>query len=178
MVARGGTAMKDAKIGIKPSRNFLLALVLALAASPLPALASSVSNVLFSPSSPASLDFGDLVNIDFDYDISGTNERIFARPFTSGALSPAYSASPSGLYNGAGTQMGDSFTIFFSGLDVVHVDSIRFEIYNEDQSTLLATQFFDADFTFGKVVPVPAAVWLFGTALIGLVGIGKRRKPA
>ena len=74
--------------------------------------------------------------------------------------------------------MGDSFTIFFSGLDVVHVDSIRFEIYNEDQSTLLATQFFDADFTFGKVVPVPAAVWLFGTALIGLVGIGKRRKPA
>lgn len=26
------------------------------------------------------------------------------------------------------------------------------------------------------VVPVPAAVWLFGTALIGLVGFGKRRK--
>jgi hypothetical protein len=26
------------------------------------------------------------------------------------------------------------------------------------------------------VVPVPAAIWLFGTALIGLVGFGKRRK--
>lgn len=26
-------------------------------------------------------------------------------------------------------------------------------------------------------VPIPAAVWLFGTALIGLVGFGKRRKP-
>lgn len=26
------------------------------------------------------------------------------------------------------------------------------------------------------VVPVPAAVWLFGTALIGLIGFGKRRK--
>jgi len=25
-------------------------------------------------------------------------------------------------------------------------------------------------------VPVPAAIWLFGTALIGLVGFGKRRK--
>ena len=25
-------------------------------------------------------------------------------------------------------------------------------------------------------VPVPAALWLFGTALIGLVGLGKRRK--
>jgi len=27
-------------------------------------------------------------------------------------------------------------------------------------------------------VPVPAAVWLFGTALVGLVGFGKRRKAA
>jgi hypothetical protein len=27
-----------------------------------------------------------------------------------------------------------------------------------------------------SAVPVPAAVWLFGTALIGLVGFGKRRK--
>ena len=28
------------------------------------------------------------------------------------------------------------------------------------------------------VVPVPAAVWLFGTALVGLAGFGKRRKAA
>ncbi|MCH8106682.1 MAG: VPLPA-CTERM sorting domain-containing protein [Proteobacteria bacterium] len=27
-------------------------------------------------------------------------------------------------------------------------------------------------------VPVPAAVWLFGTGLIGLIGISKRRKSA
>ena len=29
-----------------------------------------------------------------------------------------------------------------------------------------------------SVVPVPAAIWLFGTALIGLIGFGKRRKAA
>ena len=29
-----------------------------------------------------------------------------------------------------------------------------------------------------SAVPLPAAVWLFGTALIGLVGLGKRRKTA
>jgi hypothetical protein len=29
-----------------------------------------------------------------------------------------------------------------------------------------------------SVVPIPAAVWLFGTALIGLIGFGKRRKAA
>jgi hypothetical protein len=29
-----------------------------------------------------------------------------------------------------------------------------------------------------NAVPVPAAVWLFGTALLGLIGFGKRRKVA
>lgn len=35
------------------------------------------------------------------------------------------------------------------------------------------------DFLFtASAVPVPAAIWLFGTALIGLVGFSKRRKAA
>jgi len=29
-----------------------------------------------------------------------------------------------------------------------------------------------------SVIPIPAAVWLFGTAMIGLVGFGRRRKQA
>ena len=33
-------------------------------------------------------------------------------------------------------------------------------------------------FTAPSAVPVPAAVWLFGTALIGLVGFGRRKKAA
>lgn len=32
------------------------------------------------------------------------------------------------------------------------------------------------DFSPGAVVPVPAAVWLFGSALLGLVGVSKRRQ--
>ena len=31
------------------------------------------------------------------------------------------------------------------------------------------------DYKFGAV-PIPAAVWLFGTALVGMVGFSKRRK--
>ena len=34
------------------------------------------------------------------------------------------------------------------------------------------------DWTETSAVPVPAAIWLFGTALVGLVGFGKRRKTA
>lgn len=36
----------------------------------------------------------------------------------------------------------------------------------------------DVVFSTASPVPIPAAAWLFGTALIGLVGIGKRRKAA
>ena len=46
--------------------------------------------------------------------------------------------------------------------------------------------FGDATPTFGgtsvtinsTVVPVPAAVWLFGSGLLGLVGVARRRKAA
>ena len=37
---------------------------------------------------------------------------------------------------------------------------------------------FVADGTSVNPVPIPAAAWLFGTALIGLVGFGRRRKAA
>ena len=33
-----------------------------------------------------------------------------------------------------------------------------------------------ADVGVVGVVPIPAAIWLFGTALLGLVGFSKRRK--
>lgn len=37
---------------------------------------------------------------------------------------------------------------------------------------------FSANFTPGPAVPIPAAVWLFGSGLLGLVGIARRRKAA
>ena len=33
-------------------------------------------------------------------------------------------------------------------------------------------------FASPNLIPIPAAVWLFGTAMIGLIGFGKRRKAA
>lgn len=39
--------------------------------------------------------------------------------------------------------------------------------------------FFGGDITFTEqtsVVPIPAAAWLFGSALLGLVGVGRRRR--
>ena len=37
---------------------------------------------------------------------------------------------------------------------------------------------FNANFNFTAPVPVPAAVWLFGSGLLGLVGVARRKKSA
>ena len=37
---------------------------------------------------------------------------------------------------------------------------------------------FNANFDFVAAVPVPAAVWLFGSGLLGLVGVARRKKAA
>jgi len=37
---------------------------------------------------------------------------------------------------------------------------------------------FAVDLTVTSVVPVPAAVWLFGSGMLGLIGVARRRKAA
>jgi len=37
---------------------------------------------------------------------------------------------------------------------------------------------FSANFDFVAPIPVPAAVWLFGSGLVGLVGVARRRRKA
>ena len=48
-----------------------------------------------------------------------------------------------------------------------------------DTQTLAALKFVQGpgdDSAFGAVVPVPAAVWLFGSGLLGLIGVARRKK--
>ena len=53
----------------------------------------------------------------------------------------------------------------------VHVDNWAFDS-NNNQSQLFA----EVQLTSISSVPVPAAVWLFGSGLIGLVGLARRKK--
>jgi hypothetical protein len=78
---------------------------------------------------------------------------------------------------GSGQRSGDvlfSFDLFSLGLGSL--------IDGNNTIRLQAYSFNEIDVDFSRLtmegvsaVPVPAAVWLFGTALIGLVGFGKRK---
>ena len=60
--------------------------------------------------------------------------RIFARPFTSGALTPNYAAHPSPLYP-VGTGSASGWFTISDG--TVKVDQIRIQMWNADQTRLL-----------------------------------------
>jgi hypothetical protein len=57
-------------------------------------------------------------------------------------------------------------------------DDGRFGFYNFSLADVTYSGFTEDVGSFPSAVPVPAAVWLFGTALIGFVGISRRRKVA
>ena len=69
---------------------------------------------------------------------------------------------------------GDSWTILEAGTVSGLFDTVLFPVL-PDGSWILA---YDADKILLTAVPVPAAVWLFGSGLLGLVGIARRKKAA
>lgn len=87
------------------------------------------------------------VGIEFDYEIAEPGgARIFARPFTNGALSPGYSASGSPLYAGSGTGTG---TFSFAAGEVL-VDEIRILVTNADQSATLREMWVPVHYQFSE----------------------------
>ena len=65
-----------------------------------------------------------------------------------------------------GLESGDSVTI--TGLNTITVD--WYASTPGDYVRVLT------DFSPGAVVPVPAAIWLFGSGLLGLVGVARRKQ--
>lgn len=123
----------------------------------------AIFNIQMDPPSPSSIKFNQHLNINFDYetDFPG-GVRIFARPFTNGALTPNYAASGSPLYpTGSGSGNG-YFTITCGD---VTVDLIRFRMYNADQSILLLEFFVPVEYEFH-----PASVYYVSTNPTSPVG--------
>ena len=106
-----------------------------------------VTNISLSPVAPNLLANNQNVTLAFTYsttEVGGV--RIFARPFTNGALSPNYAAHGSPLYpQSAGNSASGSFTITTGQ---VVVDQIHLQMWNDAQSTLLFETFIPVYYLF------------------------------
>lgn len=97
---------------------------------------------------------------DIETNLAPGSDLHYTNALTSGLFSPA-GLNSSVVFKAS---MNDTFGAGFSTADL--------------GSWMLSS---NGELTYGQpvsAVPVPAAVWLFGSGLVGLVGIGRRRKSA
>ena len=106
-----------------------------------------VTNIGLTPDTPDVLKFNQNVDLTFDYTTTRLQlgVRIFARPFTNGALTPHYGAHPSGAYSSVSGSGTGWFTILSTQ---VVVDQIRIQMTNADQSLLLFEAFLPVYYRF------------------------------
>ncbi len=99
-----------------------------------------------NPASPGFLSLNQDITISFSYTTTEAGGvRIFIRPFTEGALTPSYAAEITPLYpTGSGT---DTTAFHLTAGTNVHIDQLRIQVFNADQSVMLLETFVDVDFT-------------------------------
>jgi len=106
----------------------------------------SVTNITLNPPTPNILVHNQKVTVSFSYATTQAGGvRVFARPFTGGAPTPHYAASPAPISpTGSGT--GDQFFTITSGN--VTVDRIRIQMWNANQTVLLFEAFLPVNYEF------------------------------
>ena len=97
--------------------------------------ANIVNSIKLVPANPNLLKFGERVNLTYRYTTNrAAGVRIWARPFSGGALTLNYAANPSPVYP-VGSGVADGF---FTITDVpATVDQIRIQMYDDSGSILL-----------------------------------------
>jgi hypothetical protein len=110
-----------------------------------------ITDIAFSPTSPAYLTLNQNLNFKFKYQTNQAGGvRIFGRPMTNGATTPGYGAHGSDVYP-SGNGNGNGFFNIQSGN--AKVDHVRFQMSNADQSKILLELFVPVDFFFGMGSP-------------------------
>lgn len=105
--------------------------------------------------------------------------NIFGMPLLTGSFtSSSYTAIPgpggeTEVFSGSGPDIKSDYLLFELGVPTdTQFDFFGFSI--ESVNGIVVS----TDIINTEVVPIPAAVWLFGSGLIGLVGIARRKKAA
>ena len=157
-------------------------------------IGGTLYNVTFHDSAGAS--FNALWDADDDGVFGGGSSLFNTAPTFWGDATGAQAATSAIItalgISDASTGSSDSFFIPYQtrsagGQITASVDTIDvyFDIFDSLMDDLSATTAVDdfvssnydvRPYTSFTVVPVPAAVWLFGTGLIGLIGVARRKK--
>ena len=121
------------------------------------------------------------------HDIFDTYYEIYALNFD-GALTTVENTEPEGEGGGSADGYFENISVFFdildSGVTGIHIDMFTIDgawaTAQEDRKLVTAFAPFshDAQADIGLnevvVIPVPPALWLFGSGLIGLIGVARR----
>jgi hypothetical protein len=145
-----------------------------------------------SAGSPFGLDVGETITASGTFDdstmgvspftvyfdmASGNMLTIFAGSLTLNETQDdnyASGGSPKLEFDSGGALIGFGFNVGF--MDGSTFDSGVLAWITNDADFNFATGYWDANSFTMTPVPVPAAVWLFGSGLLGLVGIARARK--
>ena len=112
-----------------------------------------------------------LLGFDWGADLAGASVDVIFKDGTNTTTAASWSS----LANTGGSAPGDLFTQALMGITWGSVNS---NAVTEIQFAVNGVQNLDSiiDNFSASVVPVPAAVWLFGSGLLGLIGIARRKK--
>ena len=127
---------------------------------------------------PGSIATGDISNVGISLSTPSGGALAFVNGF---ALSSSLTVDSSNLLSGgAVTLQGTGSTTGIVAQSAIDLDTGTWTAFVVSSTDNSLEQIASGSITGGTVsaVPVPAAAWLFGSALVGLAGVGRRRKIA
>ena len=113
---------------------------------------------------------GDSIGAHFHEAPAGSNGAVVLNLDTDGGVVLSGLGAPAGVFAGGKTLAANEVTNILAGLWYINIHT------PDNPGGEIRGQVLSGTFNPAAVVPVPAAVWLFGSGLLGLLGVARRKR--